>query len=211
MFLYSRTYDSKRDYFDLMKDSKSVKMSSKAEAEQFLAFGKKTGQAMEEDELVRLKQDKEDGMIAKSATLDDLKFHAERAGAHNQAMVMIHNPPSMNGFDYIERQIQAVRHENGSTHTEEYGDLRKFNGPAATKQRATNTRLTNASSLNTEDDRTYLSQLEETKKLSLQCERNTMNQTELSQLRLAQEMSLHYLRPPPPQYAWSISYSSTCR
>ena len=30
MFLYSRTYDSKRDYFDLMKDSKSVKMSSKA-------------------------------------------------------------------------------------------------------------------------------------------------------------------------------------
>ena len=200
MFLYSRTYDSKRDYFELMEDSESVKLSSQAEAEQFLAFGKKTGQAMEDDELRRLKQDQDNGMIAKSATFDDLQFHAERAGAHNQAMVMIHNPPSMKGFDFIEQQIQSVQHTKGSTYTDGYGDLRNHSGTAATNQRATNTRLNNASSLNAEaeklaDEKIYLGQLEESKKLSLQRDSTKMNQTELSQLRLAQELSLYYLGP----------------
>ena len=91
-------------------------------------------------------------MVTKSATFDDMKLHTDQCGAHNQAMVMVNNPPSSKGFAFIEQQVHFSCHLSGSTYTKGYGDLRQYSGAAATNQRAINTCPTNTNILNCTPD-----------------------------------------------------------
>ena len=55
-------------------------------------------------------------------------------------------------MSYMQRQVDLVEHSKGSTHTERYGDMRNYGGRGAAKQRASNTRLDNETSLNRIDE-----------------------------------------------------------
>ena len=188
-----------RNYFgDLNNSDIGKQMTAHDEATMFLSFSKNTGQAIEEDELIYLQQDQEDGRITKSTTFDDMKLHTDHYGAHNQAMVMMNNPPSSKGFSFIEQHMYFSCHLCGSTYTKGYGDLRQYSDTTSTNQRATNTCIDITNTLDCTTDTSDLRWAIEMNLLS-QTHPLSSNAMEM-QLLQAQEVSLSIHPPPLPPY-----------
>ena len=91
----------------------------------------------------RLLRGRELGTVSKDTTDEDINRYATNLGYHNQAMHLLHNPPTSAAFNVFNNAIIEKQHPKGSTHTAKFGDMRK----STAKQRGKNTGLTNAASL----------------------------------------------------------------
>ena len=96
----------------------------------------------------QLQEQRKQGKIAKSTTDEELKKQAEKSGFRSASLHAVRNPLSGQARAQMESVVANMEHELGATHTNKYGDMRTHGGGARkAKQRATNTNLTNASSL----------------------------------------------------------------
>ena len=100
----------------------------------------------------RLNKALQTGGLAKGTTDSTIRKYSNDVAFHSQAASIVNNPISREGMTYMQRQVDLVEHSKGSTNTERYGDMRTYGGGGAAKQRASNTRLDNETSLNRMDD-----------------------------------------------------------
>lgn len=86
------------------------------------------------------------GDIAQGVSKDHLDERARQEATQLQCMQMLNDPPSFSAFAHFDHTISNLEHQEGSTYTCGYGDMRTFSGPSAARARANECGLDGAAS-----------------------------------------------------------------
>lgn len=125
----------------------ATKLTAKEKADAFLDSALKGRSTMIQSETNRLIDARANGVLSKRTSDEEITNYATKIGYHHQATSIVQAAPDTDALFYLRQQVMAQQHPNGATYTEQYGDMRSYGSGGASKQRADNTRLSNASAL----------------------------------------------------------------